>query len=98
MLKVPEFFVQAVGFSSGSFSTTVSLVEILLDSLQESHWYLPPSRFNNNNTIGCITTEGNEKSYCHIPTKANSCIGQPKLSKHKNLHNKHSKEAMHKAD
>lgn len=50
---VPKLFVQAICNSSCSFSSTISLVEILLNSLQKGNWNLPASRFNSNHTIGC---------------------------------------------
>ena len=59
--EVPKFFIQAVWLSSCSLSTTVSPVEIFLNSFQESHRNLPPSRINCNNTVSCTANTKTKK-------------------------------------
>lgn len=53
---VPKFFVQTFGSSSCSFPTTISLVEIFLNSLKKSNRKLSTGSFSSNYAISCRST------------------------------------------
>lgn len=51
--KLPKFLVQAISNCCCSFSTTISIAEILLDPLKEGNWNLSANRLNCNYTVSC---------------------------------------------
>jgi hypothetical protein len=57
MLALPEISAEAVGRGGGRFPSGVSLVEILLDHLQEGQRDLTPSRLCRDDAECCMDTD-----------------------------------------
>jgi hypothetical protein len=51
--RLPKLFVEAIGNCCCSFSSTISLGKIILDTLKVGNWNLSPNRLNRNHTVSC---------------------------------------------
>lgn len=50
-MQIPELFVETLSSCIFSFSSSIFLAKIFLDTFKESDWNLPSSRLNSNNTV-----------------------------------------------
>ena len=82
--KIPKLLAQAVCRSSCSFSSTISLRKILLNSLKKCNWNLSASGFNSNHTVNCrvegrrLIQARNEIALFHNRGCSTSCEGTGK--------------------